>query len=399
VKSAPCGAGEGEPDATVAAGRHDRHRRGPDGRSGRCRERRRHPPPRESRHRHQPHPAAIAATQAAILADRANSYLPFVGQARLRVAAAAHAARLAGVPYESSRNVIVTAGGLSGILNVLLTIVETGDEVVLTDPTYVGLINRVRLAGGVPRLVPFVKDRGGWSLDRDALQRSVTSKTRAFLLMSPSMPSGGVLTREDWQAVADIVRERKLWLVHDTAMQRLLFDGRPPVDPAGLPGMAARTITVGSALKELRMIGWRVGWIVAPESLMPDLALVAMGNVVAPVGIAQDAAAVALEDGDADVAAATAVWQARRDLLLDELEGLPIIRPDGGWSLLIDASLLAMTGAQLSKRLFDGAQVAATPMDGWGEVNGAQMLRFVFANEPAERLKGIGAKARRALGV
>jgi N-succinyldiaminopimelate aminotransferase len=346
-----------------------------------------------------PHPAAIVATQAAILADRANSYLPFVGQMRLRTAAAAHAARLAGVPYDGARNVIVAAGGLSGILNVLLTIVETGDEVVLTDPTYVGLINRVRLAGGMPRLVPFVKDRGGWSLDRDALHRSVTSKTRAVLLMSPSMPSGGVLTHEDWQAVADIVRGRNLWLVHDTAMQRLLFDGRPVIDPAGLPGMAERTITVGSASKELRLIGWRVGWIVAPESLIPDLALVAMGNVVVPVGIAQDAAAVALEGGDADVAAATATWQARRDLLLSELEGLPVVRPDGGWSLLIDASGLEMTGAQLSRRLFEGARIAATPMDGWGEVNGAQMLRFVFAKEPVERLKGIGERVRRALGV
>jgi aspartate/methionine/tyrosine aminotransferase len=215
--------------------------------------------------------------------------------------------------------------------------------------------------------------------------------------MSPSMPSGGVLTRADWEAVAAIVRERNLWLVHDTAMQRILFDGRPVIDPAGLPGMAARTITVGSASKELRMIGWRVGWIVAPEALMPDLALVSMGNVVVPVGIAQDAAAVALEAGDADVAAATATWQARRDLILRELDGLPVVRPDGGWSLLIDAGALGHTGAALSKRLFEKARIAATPMDGWGEVNGTQCLRFVFANEPVERLRGIGDKVRSAL--
>src|SRR3546814_1264198 len=96
----------------------------------------------------------------------------------------------------------------------------------------------------------------------------VTPKTRAMLLMSPSMPSGGVLSRADWQAVADIVLERGLWLIHDTAMQRILYDSRPVIDPAGLPGMADRTITVGAASKELRMIGWRVGWIVAPASLI-----------------------------------------------------------------------------------------------------------------------------------
>jgi N-succinyldiaminopimelate aminotransferase len=343
-----------------------------------------------------PHPAAAEATRRAIVDDASNSYLPFVGQTRLRRAVAAHVARLSGAPCDGERNVIISAGGLSGILNVLLALVDTGDEVVVTDPTYVGLINRVRLAGGVPRLVPFVRDRGGWTLDRDALRLAVTRKTRAFLLMSPSMPSGGVLTREDWLAVADIVRERRLWLIHDTAMQRILFDGRTVVDPAGLPGMAERTITVGSASKELRLIGWRVGWIAAPEPLVPDIALVSMGNVVVPVGIAQTAAAVALEAGDEDVARATATWQARRDLILRELEGLPVLRPAGGWSLLVDGAPLGLTGVEMSRRLFDQARIAATPMEGWGEVNGARLLRLVFANEPVERLRGVGDKARRA---
>src|SRR5262249_34361529 len=137
-----------------------------------------------------PHPAAVEATRRAAADDASNSYLPFVGQTRLRRAVAAHIARLSGAPCRE-QNVIISAGGLSGILNVLLAIVDAGDEVVLTDPTYVGLINRVRLAGGVPRLVPFARDAGGWTLDRDQLRRAVNRKTRAFLLMSPSMPSGG----------------------------------------------------------------------------------------------------------------------------------------------------------------------------------------------------------------
>jgi len=123
-----------------------------------------------------------------------------------------------------------------------------------------------------------------------------------------------------------------------------------------------------------------------------------MGNVVVPVGIGQEAAAVALEQGDDDVASATAILQQRRDLILRELAGLPVVRPPGGWSLLVDAGRLGMTGAQLSDRLFEKAEIAATPMTGWGEVNGAQYLRFVFANEPVERLAGIGDRLRRAVG-
>ena len=136
-----------------------------------------------------PHEMAIAATRAAIAEDANNSYLPFVGQLRLPQAVAAHVARLSGVAYESN-HVLIAAGGLSGILNVLLTVIDTGDEVILTDPTYAGLINRVKLAGGVPKLVPFVKGDGGWVLDRDALKRAVTAKTRAFLLMSSSHAFG-----------------------------------------------------------------------------------------------------------------------------------------------------------------------------------------------------------------
>ena len=115
------------------------------------------------------------------------------------------------------------------------------------------------------------------------------------------MPTGCVLDRADWDLVAELCAEHDLWLVHDAAMERLLFDGRPLVHPAGLPGMAERTITVGAASKELRMIGWRVGWTVAPTSIVDDIGLVAISNVVCQVGIAQDAVAVALEAGDDDV--------------------------------------------------------------------------------------------------
>ena len=345
-----------------------------------------------------PHPAVIEATRRAIGQDRANSYLPFVGQTRLRCAAAAHVSRLADLPYTQD-NVLISAGGLSGILNVLLALVDQDDEVILTDPTYVGLTNRVRLAGGVPRLAPLRPVGGIWRLDVEALRRLATPRTRALLLMSPSMPSGCVIESDEWAEIAAIVRDRELWLIYDAAMERILYDGRRPLHPASLPGMAERVITVGAASKELRMIGWRVGWIVAPTALIPDLALVSMGNVVVPVGIAQEAAAVALELGDADVAAAVAEWERRRDALLDELAGLPVVRPAGGWSLLLDGAPLGRTGAELSRLLLEAAQIAATPMDGWGEINGGRFLRFVFANEPVERIRGVGARVRRALAL
>lgn len=344
-----------------------------------------------------PDPEAIERTRRAATLDEDNSYLPFVGQTHLRNAAAAHVSRLSGVAYSGERNVVIAAGGLSGILNVLLATIEAGDEVIVTDPTYAGLVNRVRLAGGVPRFVPFDFAPGApWKLDRRALAAAAGPRTRAMLLMSPSMPSGGYLDEGDWSLVAELCIEHDLLLILDTAMERLLFDGRRVIHPAGLAGMAARTITVGSASKELRMIGWRVGWIVAPEAYMPDLAAVSMANVVVPVGIAQDAAAVALERSRGTLTDYVAELERRRDALLRELAGLPVGVPAGGWSMLLRVSDFGIDGATMSERLL-AEGICATAMKGWGETHGAQYIRFVFANEPAARLEGAGARIRKAL--
>ena len=342
--------------------------------------------------------AAIDATREAIDADDANSYLPFPGHARLRRAAAAHVTRVSGVRYDWQRQCLISAGGLNGILNVLLALVQGGDEVIVTDPVYIGLTNRIRLAGATPVFAPLRPGPAGWRLDHDALRAAVTPRTRALLMMSPSMPTGCVLDADDWAVVAELCRAHDLWLIHDAAMERILFDGRPVLHPAALERMAERTITIGSASKELRLIGWRVGWVLAPLAVAGDIGLVGISNVVCQVGIAQQAVAVALEAGDADVEAASAELQARRDVLLAELDGLPAIPPHGGWSLLLDTVELGHDPAAASRLLFDEAGIAATPMLGWGG-EPDRYVRFVFANEPAARLRGAGARIRAALGT
>ena len=345
-----------------------------------------------------PWPGALEATRRAVDDDAANSYLPFLGQDRLRQAAAAHVSRQSGVAYDWRRACAISAGGLSGILNVLLAALDPGDEVVLAEPIYAGLINRVRLAGAVPVLVPLLPEAGGWRLDPDRFRAAARGpRVRAALMMSPSMPTGCVLTAADWAAVAEVCVERDLLMVYDAAMERILFDGRPVLHPAALPGMAERTVTIGAASKELRMIGWRVGWVVGPEPLMADVGLVGMANVVCQVGIAMPGVAAALEAPPEDVAGAVAEWQRRRDVILAELEGFRLIPPHGGWSMLLDCAPLGLSAEQAAGRLLSGARIAATPMAGWGSPDTARYLRFVYANEPCERLRGMGARVRAAL--
>lgn len=160
--------------------------------------------------------------------------------------------------------------------------------------------------------------------------------------------------------------------------------------------MADRTVVVGSASKELRMIGWRVGYVVGPEWLMSDIALVGMANVVVPVGIAAKAAKAALENSYDTLPTFAKDLEARRDLLMEELKGLPVGVPSGGWSFVVRVDSLGFTGKEASEALVRQG-IFVTPMDGWGEKHGSQYFRIVFSNEPCERLKGIGARIRAAL--
>jgi len=121
-----------------------------------------------------------------------------------------------------------------------------------------------------------------------------------------------------------------------------------------------------------------------------------MANVVCQVGIAMPGVAAALEAPAADVAGAVAEWQRRRDVLLGECAGLPVIPPHGGWSFLLDCAPAGCTGAEASERLLRSGAIAATPMAGWGSPDSERYLRFVFANEPCARLAGTRARIRSA---
>jgi len=344
-----------------------------------------------------PPPSAIAFTKAATDDDDANSYLPFFGLDVLRQAAVSLVGRQCGQVYDWKTECVISAGGLSGIFNTLLAVIEPGDQVLLTDPTYVGLINRVRLAGGVPRYIPMLPTAAGWRLDLEALGQIDPATIKAALLMSPSMPSGGVFDTDEWQAIIDFCRLADCWLINNTAMERILFDDRTVIHPASFPDMRSKVITVGSASKEYRMIGWRVGWIVGPAEIVADIARVSITNVVCQTGIAMGAVATAINGTDDGIAVSVVELQARRDVLLEELAEFTVIPPHGGWSMLVDVSLLGLDGPKASRLLLENGKVAATPMINWGGEHCANYVRLVFSNESVERLRGIGERFRRAL--
>jgi aspartate/methionine/tyrosine aminotransferase len=345
-----------------------------------------------------PPPAeALEATRAAIGEDEANSWLPFTGRDDLKEAAAAHIERRGGPHYDGHREIVITSGEGEAMLDALLCLTDPGDEVILTDPTYAGMINRVRLAGAVPRLVPLYVVDGWWRLDLDALRAAVSERTRVIFINNASFPSGWVASREEWETITEVATSRDLRLLYWAAYEGVLFDGRSVIHPAALPGMRDRTVTIGDLL-ERRMIAWRIAWVVVPGDLVNDLSRVHIYNGLVASGFAQIGARVALSLPDEDLLAANAELERRRDETLRQLDGLPVIRPAGGWSLLLDVAALGLDCVEVSDRLLD-QKVAATPMRGWGGEIADRHVRFVFSNEPVERLALLGERVREALAA
>jgi aspartate/methionine/tyrosine aminotransferase len=343
-----------------------------------------------------PAEVALRATREAVGQDDANSWLPFTGKTDLRRAVADQFMERSGVAVDPQTQVVITCGEGDAMVDALFVTTDPGDEVILTDPTYAGMINRVRIVGAVPRLVPLRPEEGEWRLDTEALVGAVTDRTRAIFVANPGMPTGNHLSDQEWEAIASICREREVWLVYLAWMERILFDGRPYRHPASLPDMANRVVHVGCVTMEQRMIGWRIGWIVAPAELADDAARAHIYNGLTPGGIAQAGAVAALQAPPNDLAGAVAEWERRRDAILEQLEGLPAVRPAGGWSLLMDAEAMGLLAPSLSAALVE-QKVAATPMTTWGERVSPRFIRFVYSNEPVERLSQLGERLRRAV--
>jgi aspartate/methionine/tyrosine aminotransferase len=343
-----------------------------------------------------PPPGVVEATRDAVGRIEYSSWLPFSGRLDMKVAVADHVEMRSGQRYDPYSEIVITTADGDGLLDALLATTDPGDEVILTDPTYAGMINRVRLAGAVPRFVECHPIDGHWRLDLGGLRDAVNDKTRAIFVQNATFPSGMVFTEEEWQAIADLVVDGKMHLIYWGLMESVLYDGRPLIHPASLPGMRDRTITIGTVSIEYRMIGWRIGWIVSDADTADAVGKVHIYNGLVASGFGQAGAIAALRSDPRDLTEAVSEFQRRRDVVMEELSGLPAISASGGWALLLDTDAMGVTPAEASKRLLE-QKVAATPMTVWGETIARRHVRFVFSREPVPRLRRLGELVHKAL--
>ena len=343
-----------------------------------------------------PPPGVFEATREAVGPWDYNSWLPFSGRTDLKEAVSDHIERRSGVRFDPYSEIAINTSDGTSMLDALLATTDPGDEIVLTDPTYAGMINRVRLAGGIPRFAPCVAIDGEWRLDIDALRGVVSPKTKALFLQNATFPSGLVFTKQEWDAIADVVITNDLHLIYWGFMEGILFDDRPLIHPLSYDGLRSRTVVLGSVSVEYRMIAWRVGWSACDSDTADAIGMVHIYNGLVASGFAQAGAVTALKSDQQDFGRAVAEFQRRRDTVMDELEGLPAVRASGGWALLLDTEEMGIPAPEASQRLME-QNVAATPMTAWGETVAPRYVRFVFSREPVDRLRMLGERVRKAL--
>jgi aspartate/methionine/tyrosine aminotransferase len=339
----------------------------------------------------------ISATREAVGVDRYNSYLPLHGLPELRKAISRRLRIDNGLRYDPESEVVVTSGAGEAMLSTLLAFINPGDRVLLTNPTYSGMAQRVRLADGLQSFTNLV-EKDGWHLDLDHLEAAAKG-CKVFFFMSPSMPTGVVFTLEETKVIAELAEKNDAVIVFNASIDKVVFDGNKVTNPATLPGMRDRTVTIGSVSKNYNMMGWRVGWAAGPEDLVRPIENVHIFNGIMPSGITQAGATAALTGPQGWVKAAVREYQRRRDVLLaylGEIKKIKATKPEGGYYFLANIRKLGVKSPEFCVRLLKETNVATTPMVAWGSDGfGYDHVRFIFTNEPVRRLEEAGRLVKR----
>lgn len=304
-----------------------------------------------------PHPAIVAATQAALAAGRTH-YTPLHGEPALRAAIAASEGCAPG-------NVMVMPGAQHAGLAVLTLLAGEGDEIILSDPFYATYPGVVASTGATAVPVPARHDL---STDVAAIAAAITPRTRCLFLNSPANPGGTALTAEACRLLSTLAERHDLWLVVDEVYAHFRFDGQDV--RAWQHGPAGRTVSLNSLSKSHAMTGYRVGWAVAPERLVAALGDWSAAALFGVSQFVQDAAVVALGLPPAELAPYRLAFRDRARHVVaraNAIPGLSAAMPAGGMFVMLDCRGVDPNDQRLARRLLDDARVAVVPGSGFGQ--------------------------------
>mgnify|MGYP001010238111 FL=1 len=301
------------------------------------------------------------------------------GLMELRTEISNYIARNHAVQYNPATQVLVTIGGSEAIDLALRACLEPGDEVIYHEPCYVSYLPCITLADGVPVPIP-LKEANNFRLTAEELEAAITPKSKALILSFPNNPTGAVMTKEDLEAIAEVIVRHDLLVITDEIYSELSYTGKKHYSLIDLPGMVERTIYINGFSKAYAMTGWRLGYCCGPEEILAQMVKIHQFAIMAAPTMSQYAGTMALKNGASDVEMMRDSYNQRRRYLMAELKrlGIPCFEPFGAFYIFPNISQFGLSSEEFATRLIREHKVAVVPGSAFGQ-SGEGFVRVSYA--------------------
>ena len=282
------------------------------------------------------------------------------------------------VSYDAAHEVLITVGGSEAIDIGLRAMVDSGDEVLIPQPSYVSYEPCAILAGAKPVIID-LKAENEFRLTAQELEDAITEKTKILILPFPNNPTGAIMERKDLEAVAEVVLKHDLYVLSDEIYGELTYKGEH-VSIVCIPGMRERTILINGFSKAYAMTGWRLGYACGPANIIQQMTKIHQFAIMCAPTTSQYAAVDALKNGDGDIAEMRSAYNQRRRYLLDAFRrmGLECFEPYGAFYVFPCIKEFGMTSDEFATKFLEEEKVAVVPGTAFGD-SGEGFLRISYA--------------------
>ncbi|MBQ5901689.1 MAG: aminotransferase class I/II-fold pyridoxal phosphate-dependent enzyme [Clostridia bacterium] len=301
------------------------------------------------------------------LEDKKTRYTANRGIAQLRNEISKYLLKRFDLDYNPDGDILITVGGSEGIDCAVRAIVNPGDEVIIPQPSFVCYEPIVRLAGGVPVFIETVAENE-FRLTADQLKKAITEKTKLLILPYPCNPTGAIMTAEDLEAIAAVLRDTDILILSDEIYCELTY-GENHVSIASIDGMKERTVLIGGFSKSYSMTGWRMGYACADVEIMKQMVKIHQFAIMSAPTTSQYAAVEAIKNGDEDIARMRNQYDARRRLMVNGFNkmGLTCFEPKGAFYAFPSIKSTGLSSDEFCEQLLKRYNVAVIPGSAFGE--------------------------------
>lgn len=298
----------------------------------------------------------------------------------LRIEISRYLERRFGLNYDAEKEIIVTVGGSEGIDLAFRAMLNPGDEVIIPEPCYVSYVPCVTLADGVPVTVN-LKEENDFKLTKEQLLSAITSRTKILVLAFPNNPTGAVMTKEELEEIAEVVKEKDIFVVSDEIYAELSYGNTRHCSIASIDGMKERTIVINGFSKAHAMTGWRLGYACGPEVIIKQMLKIHQFAIMCAPTNSQYAAVEALRECDDAVEEMRNEYDRRRRFMLSKLRGmgLKVFEPYGAFYIFPNIAEFGLTSDEFATRFLTEERVAVVPGTAFGDC-GEGFLRMSYAS-------------------